>query len=214
MADFLYQRKQRVVLNGQYSSWAAIEAGVPKGFILGPLFFQIYTNDLSDELASNPKLFADDTSVFSMVENMTKSVNDLNNNLARISTSAFQWKMNFNPDTTNQVQDVIFSRKLQNTNQRCLIFIHNTVNLTKSQKHLRVGLDSRLDQYHPEIIFKKVNGTIGFLRKLQNLLPRKSLITVYKSFIGPHLGYDDIIFAQFDNASFHRKLESVQCNWL
>ena len=145
MTDFLYQRKQRVVLNGQYSSWAAIEAGVPKGFILGPLFFQIYTNDLSDELASNPKLFADDTFVFSMVENMTKSVNDLNNNLARISTSAFQWKMNFNPDTTNQVQDVIFSRKLQNTNQRCLIFIHNTVNLTKSQKHLRVGLDSRLD---------------------------------------------------------------------
>ena len=73
----LYQRKQRVVLNSQYSSWAAIEAGVPQGSILGPLLFLIYINDLFDDLASNAKLFADDTSLFSVVENMTKSANKL-----------------------------------------------------------------------------------------------------------------------------------------
>ena len=37
--DFLDSRKQRVVLNGQYSSWASIAAGVPQGSILGPLSF-------------------------------------------------------------------------------------------------------------------------------------------------------------------------------
>ena len=57
---FLYQRKQRVVLNYQYSSWAAIEAGVLQGSILGPLLFLIYINDLSDDLAFNEKVFADD----------------------------------------------------------------------------------------------------------------------------------------------------------
>ena len=87
---FLRQRKQRVVLNGQYSSSAAIEARVPQGSILGPLFFLIYINDLSDDSASNPKLFSDDTSLFSVIENMTKSANELNNDLAKISTSAFQ----------------------------------------------------------------------------------------------------------------------------
>ena len=76
---FLYQRKQRVVLNGQYSSWVVIKAGAPQGSLLGLLFFLIYINGLSDSLASNPKLFADDTSLFSVAENMTKSANDLNN---------------------------------------------------------------------------------------------------------------------------------------
>ena len=67
IADFLYQRKQRVVLNGQHSSWTNVEVVVPQGSILGPLFFLIYVNDLSDGLTSNPKLFAYDTSLFSVV---------------------------------------------------------------------------------------------------------------------------------------------------
>ena len=89
VTDFLYQWKQKVVLNGQYSSWAAIEAGAPEGSILGPLFFLIYTNHLSDDLASNAKLFADDTYLFSVVENIIKSANELNNDLPKISTWAF-----------------------------------------------------------------------------------------------------------------------------
>ena len=67
ITDFLNFRKQRVVLNGQYSSWTSIEARAPQGLILGPLLFLIYINDLSDDLTTNVKLFADDTSLFSKV---------------------------------------------------------------------------------------------------------------------------------------------------
>ena len=78
-------RKQRVVLNGQHSSWSDVVAGVPQGSILGQLLFLIYINDLSDGLHSNPKLFADDTSLFSTVHDITETTNDLNNDLRKIN---------------------------------------------------------------------------------------------------------------------------------
>ena len=63
LCDFLRNRKQRVLLNGQFFDWSDIKAGVPHGSILAPLLFLLYIKDLSG-LSSNAKLFADDTSLF------------------------------------------------------------------------------------------------------------------------------------------------------
>ena len=71
LEDFLKERKQRVVLNGQVSTWKNINAGVPQGSILGPLLFLIYINDLTEGLTTNVKRFADDTSLFSVVTLIT-----------------------------------------------------------------------------------------------------------------------------------------------
>ena len=76
-------------MNGQHSTWVNIEAGVPQESILGPLFFLIYINDLSDDLTSNPKLFADDTSLFSVVQNINSTTTDLNSDLSKINDWAF-----------------------------------------------------------------------------------------------------------------------------
>ena len=64
LRDLLSCRKQRVVLNGQNSSWENVNAGVPQGSILGPSLLLIYINNLSNGKFSNSKLFADDTSLF------------------------------------------------------------------------------------------------------------------------------------------------------
>ena len=82
--DFLLNRYQRVVLNGQSSGWAAVHAGVYQGSMLGPLLFLIYINDLSIDLSSNPNLFANGTSLFSVVHNRNTSSNKLNNDLLKI----------------------------------------------------------------------------------------------------------------------------------
>ena len=93
ITNFLYQRKQGVVLNGQHSSSTNIETGVPQGSILGPLFFLIYINDLSDGLTSNTKLFEEDIFLFSVVPNITLETNNLNSDLMkRISLSLFSGK--------------------------------------------------------------------------------------------------------------------------
>ena len=109
MRDFLNERKQRVILNEQFSTVKNVSAGVPQGSILGPLLFLIYINDLTEGISSN----ADDASLFSVTHDIQTSANNHNKDLERISNWATQWKMNFNPDTTKQAQEVIFSRKLK-----------------------------------------------------------------------------------------------------
>ena len=84
MTDFLKDRKQRVVLNGQNSKWVNVEAEVPQGSNLGPLPFLIYINNLSENLISNPRPFADDTSLFSVIFDRDLSAKNLNNDLNRI----------------------------------------------------------------------------------------------------------------------------------
>ena len=114
LRDFLYCRKQRVVLNGQNSSWENVNAGVPQGSILGPLLFLIYINDLSNEVSSNCKLFADDTSLFSVVNDIQSSAATLRNDLSVISNQAFQWKMIFNPDLLSKRKRRYLVEKLRN----------------------------------------------------------------------------------------------------
>ena len=109
--NFLIDRQQRVVLNGQHSRWAPVLTVVPQGSILGPLLFLIYINDLPEKLESSVKLFADDTSLFSTVYTLSESANLLNDDLKKISEWAFKWKMLFNPGITKQAKEIQKNQK-------------------------------------------------------------------------------------------------------
>ena len=65
---------------------------------------------------------------------------------------------------------------------------------------------------HIQCILIKTRKTIGFIKKLQPLIPRAALLTTYKSFLRPHLDYGDVIYDRAFNESFQNKLESVQYN--
>ena len=182
LQEFLRNRKQRAVLNGQCSFWVDVNAGVPQGSILGPLLFLIYINDLSDGLKCECKLFADDTSLFFVVNDINTSASDLNEDLEKIGNWPFKWKMNFNPGPNKQAQEIIFSRKKTAS-------LH-PLKSTQIHKHLGMMLDSNLSYEHRiKSILNKVNKTIGLSRKFQLILPRHSLITIYKTCFRPHLGY-------------------------
>ena len=83
--SFLANKFQRVVLNGQTTEWLSVKASAPQGSILGPLLFLIYINDLSVDIKSTEKLFADDTALFSIVHDPNTLANEFNKDLQKIS---------------------------------------------------------------------------------------------------------------------------------
>ena len=197
LTDFLDNRTQRVISNGQYSSWANIEAEIPQRSILEPLLFLIYINDLSENLESNPKKFPDDTSIFSVVKLVGASNIDLNNDLKKEkwmdNGNAVQILPNkhrnwfFVAKCKQWIIILYFERKFSSAN-------HPSKAQTTLQKYLAMFLDSKLNFSKPlKTIFQKTNYTIGLLYKLQTLLPRAPLITTYKSLIRPLLDYGDMI---------------------
>ena len=180
--NYFSNRKQRVVINGFSSDYSSIDSGVPRGSVLGPLLFLIYINDLEKNIKSNVKLFADDTMLFSVVNNPAISTNELNHGLKVISQWAYQWKMNFNPDPNKQATELLFSCKKNIPNHPSLFFNESVVPKVKEQKHLGLTLESKLcfERHVNEKIIKAKKG-IGIIKYLSKFLPIKTLDQMYKA---------------------------------
>ena len=94
-----------------------------------------------------------------------------------------------------------------------MYFNNSVIASTSSQKHLGLILDQKLTfTHHLNEKISKANKGIGIIRKLYFYLPRKSLLTIYKSFVRPHLDYCDIIYDQPHNDTFKTMIESMQYN--
>ena len=113
------------------------------GFILGPLLFLVYINDLTDNVFSNMKLYADDSSRFTHVSGVDSTHNQTKKGLETIAAWANQWKMLFNPDIIKQAVEVMFSVKNKKPIHPELIF--NVIPVAREHfiKHLGVYLDER-----------------------------------------------------------------------
>ena len=121
--------------------------------------------------------------------------------------------MNFNPDPSKQAQELLFSRKTSSKPYPSLNFNDNPVHQVQLQKHLGLFLDPKLSfDEHIQCILIKTRKIIGLIRKLQPIILRAALLTIYKSFLRPHLDYGDVIYDRAFNESFQNKLESVQYN--
>ena len=104
--------------------------------------------------------------------------------------------MSFNPDPTKQAKEVIFSKITILGTHPSLFFKHSLIEQTTTQTHLDLTLNHKLTfQYHVNEKIKKATEGIGLLRKLQSILPRISLLTIY-ILLRPHLDYGDVVYDQ------------------
>ena len=134
-------------------------------------------------------------SLFTVVNDIQPRAVTLCNDLMIISNWAFQWKMIFNPGLTKQAQEVIFCRKTKKLLHPSLSFNNILLQNSMFQKHLGLTLDVKLNFVkHRKNITQKIGKSMGILRRFQPILPRSSLLTIYKTFMRSQLYYGDVIY--------------------
>ena len=140
--DYLSNRRQRVIINGQSSPWIQINAGVPQGSVLGPLLFLVYINDITSVIQHcHIRLFADDTCLFINVDNRNETGALINEDLYFISQWAKDWLVDFNAKKT---KEMIISYKKDHNQHPELYFNNHVVSSVESHSHLGIILSNNL----------------------------------------------------------------------
>ena len=205
--SYLDNRYQRVAVEGSLSDILRVKAGVPQGSILGPLLFLVYINDIVDEIGTNIRLFADDTSLYMIVEDPNSAADLMNVDLSKIHTWAKQWLVNFNP---NKTEELLISRKQTRVDHPPLFM--NDVQISRVDQHKHLGLifnEQCTWHNHIHEITSKAWKRVNILRSLKFQLDRLSLQILYFSYIRPILEYGDIVW---DNCFNYEKeeIEKIQ----
>jgi hypothetical protein len=210
LKDYLSNRQQRVIVNGESSEWGDINAGVPQGSVLGPLLFLIFINDITHVISRcSIRLFADDTCLFIEVDDPDDAAEALNNDLHQLNEWATKWKVSFSPPKT---KDLVISRKREERDHPVLYLDRAPINRVQSHKHLGLTICSDLTWgTHITEVVDKANRRLGILRSLKYKLSRLALERIYKSFIRPILEYGAIIWDKSPN-DITNALETVQLN--
>ena len=181
--QWLTDRRQRVVVDGEVSNWKSVLSGVPQGSVLGPILFLIYINDLDDSITSNVLKFADDTKLFRKV-NTDGDKQHLQNDLDRLVKWSEKWQMLFN-----------FGKC------KCLHTGHGNLNvnykmgdtvLGTTVKENDLGVTISADMKVSEqcgIAASKGNQILGLIRRNITYKGKKLIIPLYKAIVRPHLEY-------------------------
>jgi hypothetical protein len=209
LVSYLQDRQQRVIINGAKSEWGSIKAGVPQGSVLGPLLFLIFINDITHVIRHcKIRLFADDTCLYIEVDEPDQAAAALNNDLTEIQEWANKWLITFSPPKT---EDLLISNKQERPHPE-LELGGQPIKQVKSHKHLSVHLTNDLSwSTHAEETAKKANKMLGIIRPLKHKLDRKSLETLYTSFVRPVLEYADEVWdVPADNRHTLKVLDKVQ----
>ena len=184
--DYLTNRMQTVVIKGEKSRLKRVVSGVPQGSVLGSLLFLIYINDIVNDIQSVIKLFAD-TSMSLASKTPNVRADTTNSDLQKINHLAKIWKVKFKEEKTKLLncirdQNLVLPLKSEDI----------TLQDTAQHKHLGIILQNNCKCHeHIRSIASKLNLLSSCLRSYKYRLTRKTLETMYKSFILTHFDYAD-----------------------
>ena len=181
--DYLSERNQRTKVNSSYSSWREIKYGVPQGSILGPLFFNIFLNDIflfvdKTKMAN----YADDNTPYAIESNFENLINVLENETAIL----LNWfRINEMKSNEDKCKLIILNRE----GDKIKIGEENITG-TKSVKLLGVTIDNKLNfDEHVHKICKKASQKLHALARISKYLDKNKLRVIMKTFIESQFNY-------------------------
>ena len=194
LKDYLRDRQQRVCINGQFSSWADILAGVPQGSVLGPLLFLVFINDLTKVVRHTQiRLFADDTCLFITVDNRDATTAQVNVDLDAIEKWSEEWIVTFSAPKT---KSMIISNKMDKNNHPRVSMHNSVLEDVSHHKHLGLVLSNNLCwTNHIDEVYVKAMKRLDIIQSFKFKLDRNSLERFYLSFVLPILEYGDIVWS-------------------
>ena len=204
--SFLCFRQQQVVVNGVKSDWAPVLSGVPQGTVLGPLLFSLYINDISSDIESEIRLFADDCVCYREIKD-EKDTMKLQRDIDRLGYWARKWGMRFQPVKCNMMQ--LTRKRIKKIDASYSLEGTNLENV-ESIKYLGVTITSDLRwNTHVSNVCTKANRTLGFLRRNLYSCPQEVKEAAYKGLVRPVLDYGSSVWDP-PGVVLQEELESVQ----
>ena len=201
ISNYLGYREHRVIVGQSYSDVKHVKAGVPQGSVLGRLLFlvYVYANDITHNLLSITRLFADDTSLDSTTSNSDDLQGNINHDQREISKWSKQWLVTFNPDKIEVLYFVNYQPPMLEFNNIVLATTFDEVTLND---------DCKWNPHINNICFSS-SKSLGIMRKLKFTVKRNTLNQIYISFLRPILEYSSVVW---DNCSKYEKdrLERMQ----
>ena len=193
--SYLTGRTQKVYFKDALSSSRPVLTGVPQGSILGPLFFIIFINSLSEVVChGRVSMYADDTTLSVSGKDPKEISSKLTADLASIMNWLTVNKLFLNTDKTN-VMLIGTAGKLSNVNEDDFTVSVNGKHLERvtKAKCLGVIIDDQL-KWHEQFnnIVQKVFCKIGLLRRLKPFIDIDTLNVIFKSFVQPIFDYCNI----------------------
>ena len=169
-----------------------LKLAFPRGPFWAPLLFLIYINDITSDLQSDSFLYADDTSLFEVVDDPTLTAVNLNNDLERFNAWTRDCLVTINSSKT---KSIIFSVKRIKPSHPNIYFNNQIIENVSNHKHLGVTLCSDLSwRAHIFNVYEKVSKKLNLLKGLKFKLSRETLSKLYKSLIRPQMEYADILW--------------------
>ena len=206
--SFLCFRQQRVVVNGVKSDWAPVLSGVPQGTVLGPLLFSLYINDISSDIESEIRLFADDCVCYREIKD-EKDTMKLQRDIDRLGSWARKWGMRFHPVKCNMMQ--LTRKRIKKIHASYTLEGTNLENV-ESIKYLGVTITSDLRwNTHVSNVCTKANRTLGFLRRNLHSCPQEVKEAAYKGLVRPVLDYGSSVWPRCSSPGRIRKRAKARC---